>query len=188
MIILSFCFQISGGIGQVLNLGAGFDTLYWRLKKSGRAPSNFVEIDFPSIAARKCKLIQKYQPLVDTLNPTGGVIRICGTDLHAADYHLVGADLRHVEELERKLVQVVVDTSLPTLLLAECVLVYMDSEASENLLRYFARTFRNSLFISYEQINMKDKFGEVMLDNLRRRGCSLLGVDRCESLDTQRKR
>lgn len=35
---------------------------------------------------------------------------------------------------------------------------------------------------------MNDRFGEVMLQNLRGRGCSLAGVDACLSLDTQMER
>lgn len=35
---------------------------------------------------------------------------------------------------------------------------------------------------------MNDRFGEVMLNNLRSRGCSLAGVDACLSLDTQMAR
>lgn len=32
---------------------------------------------------------------------------------------------------------------------------------------------------------MNDRFGDVMLNNLRLRGCSLAGVEACISLDTQ---
>jgi hypothetical protein len=38
------------------------------------------------------------------------------------------------------------------------------------------------------QVNMGDKFGDVMLRNLRARGCPLAGVGACQSLDTQRQR
>lgn len=36
-----------------------------------------------------------------------------------------------------------------------------------------------------QKVNMDDRFGDVMLNNLRSRGCSLAGVDACISLDTQ---
>lgn len=39
--------------------------------------------------------------------------------------------------------------------------------------------------ISITQVNMNDRFGDVMLNNLRSRGCSLAGVDACISLETQ---
>lgn len=35
---------------------------------------------------------------------------------------------------------------------------------------------------------MKDRFADVMLSNLRARGCSLAGVESCISLDTQIQR
>jgi hypothetical protein len=46
------------------------------------------------------------------------------------DYHMVGADLRDVKELEAMLIANGVDFSLPTLFLSECVLVYMKPEDS----------------------------------------------------------
>lgn len=180
--------KISEGKGQIINLGAGFDTLYWKLKDTGDIPINFIELDFPSITATKCYHIKKHRQLIDRLNTEDGEIRFSTTDLHAANYHLVGADLRHVTDLANKLKQAEVNFSLPTLFLAECVLVYIDSSATSLLLKYLAETFSNSIFINYEQVNMRDKFGQVMLSNLRSRGCLLAGVQECESLESQQKR
>lgn len=66
--------QLSGEKGQIINLGAGFDTLYWRLKEAGKCPANFIELDFPSITARKCYHIKKHKQLIDTLNTEGKVL------------------------------------------------------------------------------------------------------------------
>lgn len=63
--------QLSGGKGQIINLGAGFDTLYWRLRETGNSPANFVELDFPSITAKKCYHIKKHKQLIDMLNTEG---------------------------------------------------------------------------------------------------------------------
>ncbi|XP_015180248.1 PREDICTED: leucine carboxyl methyltransferase 1 [Polistes dominula] len=180
--------KLSGDKSQIINLGAGFDTLYWKLKSAGNNPTNFVELDFPSITARKCYLIKKHKQLIDTLNTEDGEIRFSTIDLHAANYHLIGTDLRDINEVERKLSQAEVDFDLPTLFLAECVLVYVDPRAVSVLLQWLEERFPNSLFVSYEQINMKDKFGEVMLSNLRSRGCLLSGVKDCKTLETQQKR
>lgn len=57
----------------MINLGAGFDTLYWRLKETDRSPANFIELDFPSVTARKCYHIKKHRQLIDMLNTEGGV-------------------------------------------------------------------------------------------------------------------
>ena len=35
---------------------------------------------------------------------------------------------------------------------------------------------------------MEDRFGQVMIDNLKSRGCSLAGVEHCKSLETQKQR
>ena len=64
---------MSGGKGQIINLGAGFDTLYWRLKDAGNSPANFVELDFPSVTAKKCYYIKKQKQLIDRLNTEGKI-------------------------------------------------------------------------------------------------------------------
>ncbi|KAF7408450.1 hypothetical protein HZH66_002987 [Vespula vulgaris] len=180
--------KLSGDKGQIINLGAGFDTLYWKLRNAGNSPTNFVELDFPSITAKKCYHIKKHKQLIDTLNTEDGEIRFSTIDLHAANYHLVGTDLRDIYELDKKLTQAEVNFNLPTMFLAECVLVYIDTSAASTLLKWLAVTFPNSIFVSYEQVNMKDKFGQVMLSNLRSRGCLLAGVKDCETLETQQRR
>lgn len=38
------------------------------------------------------------------------------------------------------------------------------------------------------QVNIGDRFGEVMLKNLRARGCPLAGADACQSLSSQENR
>lgn len=101
---------------------------------------------------------------------------------------MLGTDLRDIYEVDKKLTQAEVNFNLPTMFLAECVLVYIDTSAASVLLQWLAVTFPNSIFVSYEQVNMKDKFGQVMLSNLRSRGCLLAGVKDCETLETQRRR
>lgn len=44
------------------------------------------------------------------------------------------------------------------------------------------------LFFVYFKVNIGDRFGEVMLKNLRARGCPLAGADACQSLCSQEKR
>lgn len=105
--------------------------------------------------------------------------------MHAANYHVMGVDLRHINEIENKLKQAEVDFTLPTLLLAECVLVYIESEHCSKLLKWFSSHFSSAFIVNYEQVNLDDRFGEVMLTNLRSRGCDLAGIDACQSLDTQ---
>lgn len=105
--------------------------------------------------------------------------------MHAANYHVMGVDLRQIEEVQNKLKQAEVDFTLPTLILAECVLVYIESTNCANLLKWLSSHFAAAMIVNYEQVNLDDRFGEVMLANLRSRGCDLAGVEACQTLDTQ---
>ncbi|GLH14386.1 Leucine carboxyl methyltransferase 1 [Gryllus bimaculatus] len=173
---------------QIVNLGSGFDTLYWRLKDSGRNVVNFVELDFPNVTSRKCYFIKRNKILLDKIHAEDGEVRLSSTDLHAANYHIVGVDLRNIAEVETKLVEAEIKFDLPTLFIAECVLIYIETIQVQRLLTWLAKTFKSSFFINYEQVNMGDKFGDVMLQNLRARGCLLASVDASKSLDTQKDR
>ena len=61
----------------------------------------------------------------------------------------------------------------------------MPPEKSSALIKWAGSTYNTSMFLNYEQVNMGDRFGQVMVQNLRKRTCDLVGVDACMSLDTQ---
>ncbi|EDL17308.1 leucine carboxyl methyltransferase 1, isoform CRA_a [Mus musculus] len=61
----------------------------------------------------------------------------------------------------------------------------MTPEQSANLLKWAASSFETAMFINYEQVNMDDRFGQIMIENLRRRSCDLAGVETCKSLESQ---
>lgn len=174
--------------GQIVNLGAGFDTTYWNLKDENLVPKSFIEVDFQGVTARKTYYIQHRKHLLDKLTADEADVKITNTDLHAGQYHIVAADLRNVSELTKKLGECGIDFDLPTCFLTECVLVYMPPEASENLLRWIPERFKSAFFVNYEQVNMGDRFGKVMIDNLRARGCGLPGVQYCQNLESQKQR
>lgn len=178
----------AGATAQIINFGAGYDTLYWRLKDHGIAVSNYVEIDFPSVTAKKCSQIKRNKQLLERIHEQDGEVKLSATDLHAGNYHCMGADMRNLAQLEAKLRQAEIDFSNPTLFLAECVLVYVENDCVNRLLAWIATKFKSGLFVNYEMCNMNDTFGDVMLGNLRVRGCTLAGISFCKSLDTQKSR
>lgn len=57
--------------------------------------------------------------LLTPLRFLDGEIRFSPTDLHATNYHIVGLDLRSVDEVSNKLKQSDVDFNLPTIFLGE---------------------------------------------------------------------
>lgn len=180
--------QITNNRCQIISLGAGFDTLYWRLKEDGLNVVNFTEVDFPTVTANKCYLIKKAKILLQGLASGDGDIRMSSTELHSNNYHLVGADIRNMQELCQKLKESEVDMSIPTVFLTECVLVYIEVHHSKALLQWIADHFQSAVFINYEQTNMDDRFGSVMIENLKMRGCNLAGVGVCTNLQTQENR
>lgn len=43
----------------------------------------------------------------------------------------------------------------------------------------------NTLVSFSPEVNMRDRFGQIMIENLQRRQCNLAGVEPCSSLDSQ---
>uniref|UniRef100_A0A8C1BFX5 Leucine carboxyl methyltransferase 1 n=1 Tax=Cyprinus carpio carpio TaxID=630221 RepID=A0A8C1BFX5_CYPCA len=175
---------------QVVNLGAGLDTTFWRLKDENIMPKKFFEVDFPMIVARKIHNIKTKPPLSKPLIETHSTdaLLLDGHSLDSDRYCIIGADLRDLPTLEEKLKKFQINPELPTLFLSECVLVYMTPEQSSKLVHWVADAFPTAMFINYEQVNMNDRFGEIMIENLQRRQCNLAGVDLCQSLDSQKER
>ncbi|XP_025064064.1 leucine carboxyl methyltransferase 1 isoform X1 [Alligator sinensis] len=175
---------------QVINLGAGMDTMFWRLKDENLLPRKYFEVDFPTIVTRKIYNIKSKPPLSKPImeSHSGESLLIDAHSLDSCRYSIIGADLRSSSELEEKLKKFNMDTQLPTLLITECVLVYMTPQQSASLLKWAASTFQTAMFINYEQVNMADRFGQIMIENLQRRQCNLAGVEVCWSLESQKER
>uniref|UniRef100_A0A8C1C8X2 Leucine carboxyl methyltransferase 1 n=1 Tax=Cyprinus carpio carpio TaxID=630221 RepID=A0A8C1C8X2_CYPCA len=142
---------------QVVNLGAGLDTTFWRLKDENIMPKKFFEVDFPMIVARKIHHIKTKPPLSKPLIETHSTdsLLLDGHSLDSDRYCIIGADLRDLPALEEKLKKFQINPELPTLFLSECVLVYMTPEKSSKLLNWVADTFPTAMFINYEQ---KERF------------------------------
>lgn len=174
---------------QVLSLGAGFDTTYWRMLGEGRALHSYIEVDFPGVTARKAGLVRRNPSLLAGVAGEEGELRLGGsTDLHGPRYHLVAADFTDLAALQCKLADSRVSYSCPTLVLAECALVYVDTVKTSMLLAWLAKTFSSATFVNYEQLNMEDRFGRVMQENLLARGCLLAGVAACRDKAAQLER
>ncbi|XP_061425985.1 leucine carboxyl methyltransferase 1 [Lethenteron reissneri] len=175
---------------QVIGIGAGLDTTFWRLKDANLLPRKYFELDFPAITSRKIHIIKTKAPLSKAVLEThsSDSLALDGANLNSDRFAILGVDLRDLATVQQKLRDAGLDPQLPTVLVAECVLVYMTLEHSSRLVRWAADTFPTALFINYEQVNMEDRFGQVMIENLQHRQCSLAGVTACRSLQTQMAR
>ncbi|XP_046854725.1 LOW QUALITY PROTEIN: leucine carboxyl methyltransferase 1-like [Xenia sp. Carnegie-2017] len=192
---------------QVINLGAGFDTRYWQLKESGTCPMMFYDVDFGAVTSRNVwpvKRIDNDDSKRDvklklswflTLRQKKALqlyfdasVEYGHEEIHFRDYHLLAADIRNITELEEKLLKYSLDKSLPTVFITECVLVYLHPKESETLIKWAGENFPTALFLNYEQVNMNDTFGQVMIDNLKVRNCFLYGALACPTLKSQVER
>ncbi|CAG0913732.1 unnamed protein product [Notodromas monacha] len=172
---------------QIVNLGAGFDTLFWRLKADGHHLDCYVEIDVSPVTSKKIAKIRNSKALLTGIvsGESGDDIEFNVSDLHSQHFHIVSADLSNTLQVEAKLKKCGVNYGLPTLFLSECVLVYLDTPSSDSLLKWITSSFESCFFVNYEQVNLDDKFGAVMVRNLHSCGCVLAGIDSCKDKPSQ---
>lgn len=101
--------------------------------------------------------------------------------INATNYKLFSHDVRKTEELGKVLVEEFqVDPTRPTLLLTECLLIYLKPEDSVKIVKWSGEFFSKSSFlglINYEMIEPFDTFGQTMVNNLMERGCDLQGIE-----------
>ncbi|CAM6084519.1 unnamed protein product [Calypogeia fissa] len=172
---------------QVLSLGAGFDTLFFQLKDEGRAPHLFVEMDFLEVTSRKAAIIASHGELVANLGPEVEIHKEKG-EILSDRYKLLPADLRDLNGLDRVFKRAGLDPSLPTVVIAECVLIYLDPQVSRAVVKWAADKLTTAIFVIYEQIHPHDAFGQQMIKNLESRGCGLLGLEDTPTLEAKMKR
>ncbi|KAM7472042.1 hypothetical protein LguiA_010225 [Lonicera macranthoides] len=160
---------------QILSLGAGFDTTYFQLQDEGKAPHLYVELDFKEVTSKKASLIETRSQLREKVGETASISRETGEVL-GDHYKLLPVDLRNIPKLDDIISLANMDPSLPTFIIAECVLIYLDPASSRAIVGWASKTFSTAIFFLYEQILPDDAFGQQMIRNLESRGCDLLGI------------
>lgn len=176
---------------QILSLGAGSDSLYFRLKAAGSlrlAGAAVWEVDFPEVARRKAARIREVPELCALTGPPLSREPPSAACFESSDYRLLGLDLRQLERLDQALTEAALDAAAPTLLLAEAVLTYLEPGSSEALITWAARRFPNALFVVYEQMRPQDAFGQVMQQHFRQLNSPLHGLDRFPDVEAQQRR
>ncbi|KAL2823353.1 S-adenosyl-L-methionine-dependent methyltransferase [Aspergillus cavernicola] len=194
---------------QIISLGAGSDTRVFRLLSSPEAQNNLVyhEIDFAVNNAAKIKAIRGTALLQRVLGRLEDVtISDGGDELHSRAYHIHPVDLRTLAQRAENetlpatspvnRLQETVDTTLPTLLLSECCLIYLSPNEADGVVRFFTQTLfppsddrtETLALVLYEPIRPDDAFGRTMVANLATRGIQLQTLHKYASLGAQRKR
>ncbi|XP_078719878.1 tRNA wybutosine-synthesizing protein 4 [Lampetra fluviatilis] len=190
---------------QMVSLGAGFDTAYFRLKSEARLGRAVVfEVDFPAVARRKAALIRQSPELLALLSPGQVWFHEAesgdetprpddpplpkGLCMSSADYCLLGVDVTRLRELEESLVGTGLDPAAPTLLLSECVLTYVDANRASALIGWAAERLVAATFVAYEQAHPGDVFGSVMMNHFSRLRSPLRALRRFPTRHAQHAR
>lgn len=173
---------------QILSLGAGFDTAFFRLAAACDLPAGlcFFEVDFRETAAQKQAIIESN---VELRRLAAGSGRDGGGPIvmHVA----IGADLRDIQSLEAALASLeapTFDFTRPTLVLSEVALVYLSAEASDAVLAWVGGRFPRAYVAVYEQVCPSDAFGQVMCRHFEAIRSPLLSINTYPSIEAQAQR
>ncbi|XP_068122548.1 tRNA wybutosine-synthesizing protein 4 isoform X4 [Hyperolius riggenbachi] len=176
---------------QVLSLGCGFDSLYFRMcrEESVVGMTSFWEVDFPAVVKRKRQVIEQTEELRSLLVSSSECsVSVGGIGLLSRDYKLLGVDLSDISALDSALDDAGLTWLCPTLVLAEVVLCYMEPERSTEVIGWAGRRLHNARFVLYEQFSPCDPFGQVMMNHFVSLNSALRSVVKYPQLEEQVKR
>lgn len=191
---------------QILVVGGGYDTTCLKLVDDAIPDLSCYEVDFPALIDRKAFLFMSQKRILETLFGEEGVPSMGTTTAQAAmslktDYgynmgaklKLLSADLKDTDTLLKAMDSSDFDFSKPTLLISECVIVYMDQSSVESLCSALAERFKKeadpkAVWVSYDMFNPNDNFGKVMRRNLRDGGITVPGFTDYPTLESQGER
>lgn len=97
-------------------------------------------------------------------------------------------DLRHLARTTEASEILGLRTDLPTLIVSECCLCYLDVETSRNVVKWFADRIPSLGVVLYEPIGVDDSFGQVMVSNLAARGIAMPTLEHYKTLADQKAR
>ncbi|KAJ2380348.1 carboxy methyl transferase for protein phosphatase 2A, partial [Coemansia sp. RSA 2603] len=174
--------------GQVVVFGSGLDTSYFLLANQGLRAHRYFEIDFAEVNAKKASTIYK-KPDLRSLLPQDIKVAAGGSELHSSRYCLLSGDLRRFrEEVVTKMQEHGFDVEAPTLFVSECVLIYLDPKHSDDILDWITENVPDAAILTYEQILPNDRFGQMMIENLKSRHIELKGLMAYPDLETTKIR
>jgi tRNA wybutosine-synthesizing protein 4 len=186
---------------NIINFGCGFDTMYFNLKQKFNNFKYF-EFDYPEITSKKIKLIKRSN-LLNNFITIGNKSLSIETDklkndlqnenfrltTNTRDYFLIDCDIINIEKINEEFCKIPeFDYSVPTIVICECLLVYMKKDISINILQNLTNNFKNIILIEYDLIGSDDNFGKEMITNLLNRDIKLNGFEEVPDIKSQLER
>ena len=82
-------------------------------------------------------------------------------------YSLRSCDLNNIKSLDTILKEEGLDPEAPTLVISECVMVYLEPESVKELIKFISNKFKMTIFMDYEMFNPMSNFGKMMVKNFK---------------------
>lgn len=185
---------------QIVSLGAGTDTRYFRLRdKYPTANLVYHEVDFPTNTQAKLASIQRNRQLHSKLtsdsssNPSLS-LAADATTYYSHSYNVHALDLRSLAQSNDDTPPPLqnLDPSIPTLILSEMCLIYLQPQTVSSIVSTFLQKYIPAptpvSLVLYEPILPHDAFGRTMISNLAMRNIRLPTLSAYPELEDQRAR
>ena len=187
----AFLAQTEATNRQIVFLGAGFDTLSLSAYKHSNEGIRTFDVDFKEIMVKKYEIFKSIPAIVSLLgsNTETDISSNNGNNYQLGCHSFISADLRQAKNVISALSESGFDSTLPTLFISECVLVYMEREYTLNLCSELLQYIQsNSIWITYDMINPNDMYGKSMIKNLQNSGFFIPGIQDFPNLNEQKNR
>ena len=158
---------------NIIILGSGFDTTYFNLMAEGYTNLEVYEYDYKNIIEKKLKYISKYKQLSEIVSKNNN------------NYHLIDCDITNKKLFSESLNKISNNENDLTIVICECLLVYIDKSITVEMLTTINERFNNVYLLEYDLIGPDDPFGKEMVDNLKNRNINLRGFNEVKNIDDQ---
>ncbi|ETS82364.1 hypothetical protein PFICI_04240 [Pestalotiopsis fici W106-1] len=180
----------TGSKKQIISLGAGTDTRPFRLfsQPHGAGVQDVIyhEVDFPAITAKKRTTVQAVPALRSIIPPSGNDDSSWRNEAlpNGCSYYCHGLDLRDIARSETAPPSLTpeqgqqkppvlklggIETNVPTLVISECCLCYLETLQARAVISHFTSLVPNLAVVLYEPVRPSDPFGQQMVSNLAAR-------------------
>ncbi|PMD47867.1 leucine carboxyl methyltransferase [Hyaloscypha variabilis F] len=191
-------------VKQIISLGAGTDTRYFRLRSQDKQHNLiYHEFDFPTVSETKrrtvlgnpmlSKLQEEEYIFPDPRHPPPSQTAEWGITqtkdgVSETTYCCHPLDLRQLPKIQTLQEILGLRNDIPTLVISECCLCYLDVDSSRDVVKWFSDRIPSLGIILYEPIGADDPFGQMMVANLAARGITMPSLRPYKTLLDQKTR
>ena len=101
------------------------------------------------------------------------------------NYHLINCDITNNKLFSESLNNIKTGINDITIVICECLLVYIDEKTTIEMLSSLVKRFDNIYLLQYDLIGPDDPFGNEMVENLKTRNIELRGFNDVKNIEDQ---